>query len=59
MTEQHRHECEARFWLAETGGNADQVDGQMERITRRRGKEAADRMRAEMRRQWLIQRGKA
>jgi hypothetical protein len=59
MTEQHRHECEARFWVAETGGKADEVDALIARIEKRRGKPAAERLREEMRRQWLIQRGKS
>lgn len=50
--EQHRMECEARLWLRETKGNKAAVDELIGRIEKRRGKQAADDLRDEMRRQW-------
>lgn len=55
--EQHRLECEARFWLRETKGNKLAVDDLIGRIGTRRGKRAADELREEMRRQWQSLRG--
>ena len=55
--EQHRLECEARFWLRETKGNKAAVDELIGRIEKRRGKQAADYLREEMRRQWQSRRG--
>lgn len=56
-SEQYRHECEARFWLSETGGNPALVDALMERITKKRGKAAAERLREGMRAEFVKQRG--
>lgn len=52
-TEQHRSECEARHWIREGYFNAARVDELMDRIRKRRGSEAAEALREEMRRQWL------
>ena len=54
MTEQHRMECEARAWLDKTGGIKAQVDDAMELVEKKRGKAAADQLRAEMRRQYQM-----
>ena len=43
--EQHRHECEIRHWLSVTNGNHTQLREAMQRIEKRRGKAAADRLR--------------
>lgn len=55
--EQHRLECESRFWLRETKGNKKTVDELIARIEKRRGKQAADQLRDEMRRQWQSRNG--
>ena len=55
--EQHRLECESRFWLRDTKGNKVAVDELIGRIEKRRGKQAADYLREEMRRQWQSRRG--
>ena len=53
--EQHRHECECRYWLKDTSGKPAKVVEVIDRITRKRGKAAAARlhkgMREEFRRQ--------
>lgn len=51
-TEQHRRECEARYWLQQTGGRKAEVDDLIARITARRGKDAAEQLRQDMRDQW-------
>lgn len=48
--EQHRAETEARFWLKRTGGKRDAVDSVIQSIAKRRGQEAAERLRVDMRR---------
>ena len=45
-------ECEARHWLREGYSTPRRVDELMERIRSRRGAEAADALRQEMRLQW-------
>lgn len=45
---------EAIFWNAHTRGNKRAVDELMTRITKRRGKAAADKLLAEMRKQWKL-----
>lgn len=55
-TEQHRAECEARHWLAITRGDPQAVSDLMERIAKRRGQAAADRLLYQMRREWTRQR---
>lgn len=50
--EQFRRECEARHWIREGYFSAARVDELMERISKRRGAEAASALREEMRRQW-------
>lgn len=53
--EQHRHECEARYWLDVTSGDEEQIDEKMKAIAKKRGFKAADRLRAEIRRQGELQ----
>ena len=50
--EDHRRECEARYWLKQTGGVRAEVHDLMDRIEARRGTKAKDELLAEMRRQW-------
>ena len=45
-------ECEARHWLREGNTTPQLVDALMERIRARRGADAAEALRSEMRRQW-------
>lgn len=52
MSEQHRRECEARYWLKQTGGNKAEVADLIGRIEARRGKQAAAQLLADMRDQW-------
>ena len=58
-TEQHRLECEARHWLDLVGARKADVDDLIARIATKRGKSAAEKLRGEMRRQYLIRRGEA
>lgn len=50
--EAHRRVCEARFWIRQGNTDAAAVDALIERIAKRRGAEAAEALRAEMRAQW-------
>lgn len=50
--ERRRLECEAREWLRRGYSTGPAVEGLMRDIARQRGQESADRLRAEMRRQW-------
>lgn len=59
MSEQHRLECEARHWLAVANGDIDQINEIIARIRNRRGHQAAEILKGEMRRQWRIQKGRA
>ena len=51
-TEQHRRECEARYWLKQTGGRKAEVDALIFRIEARRGKQAAQQLLTDMRNEW-------
>jgi len=51
-TEQFRAAAEARFWNSVTKGNRAEVDALMERIAKKRGQPAADRLRELMRVEW-------
>lgn len=51
-SEQYRRECEARHWLREGYTDARSVAELMERIEKKRGRDAALVLRDEMRRQW-------
>jgi hypothetical protein len=51
-SEAHRKACEARYWLDQGYTTAERVEELMGRIAARRGKDAADELREEMRRQW-------
>ena len=55
--EDHRRECEARTWLRMGYDTAARVDELMTRIAKHRGRQAAEALRAEMRRQWNLQQG--
>lgn len=59
MQEKHRLECEARYWLAVANGDIDQINEIIARIRNRRGHQAAEILKGEMRRQWRIQKGRA
>jgi len=50
--ETHRRECEARDWLQKGYTDAKSVDQLMVVIAGKRGQQAADELREEMRRQW-------
>ncbi len=52
IDEEFRQECEARSWIRQGYYSADRVDELMARIAKHRGIEAANKLRAEMRRQW-------
>jgi hypothetical protein len=56
-SEQHRHECECRYWLEDTKGSKPAVDARMARIAKKRGQRAADRLRDGMRAEYAMQRG--
>lgn len=55
--ERHRLECEARTWIRQGYDTRDKVNELIQRIARRRGIAAAERLRDEMRRQWALQQG--
>ena len=48
--EPRRAETEARYWLRHTKGEKSAVSSLIQRIATKRGQEAADRLRADMRR---------
>lgn len=50
--ETHRHQCEARGWLRRGYTTRPKVAELVRVIAEKRGQEAADALRAEMRRQW-------
>ena len=50
--EQHRHECECRYWLDETGGNRPLVKELIDRIEKKRGRAAANRLYQGMKDEW-------
>jgi hypothetical protein len=52
-------ECEARDWLRRGYVTPAGVDELMSRIALHRGRQAADALREEMRRQWLLQQSSA
>lgn len=51
--EAFRLECEAREWLKRGYTTAAKVDELMASIAAKRGQEAANRLRGEMRKQWV------
>jgi len=53
-SEEWRRECEAREHLRRTGGNPAKVEALLRRIAEKRGKEAADLLRQDMREQWRL-----
>ncbi|WP_425479889.1 DUF7696 family protein [Pseudoxanthomonas winnipegensis] len=50
--EDFRRQCEARHWLAQGYGVPGKIDQLMARISAKRGSEAANALREEMRVQW-------
>jgi len=52
--EAYRRECEARSWIKQGYFTAIRVEELMQRIERHRGREAAEVLRVEMRRQWVM-----
>lgn len=52
--ENYRRECEAREWINRGYTSKPMVDQLIMRITEIRGKEAAEELRAEMRKQWRL-----
>lgn len=57
-TEKYRRECEARDWLRKGYETPVRVDLLMAQIAKARGQRAADELREEMRKQWLLQQGR-
>ena len=53
-SEAWRRECEARAWIQRTGGNPAKVEALLKRIAEKRGKEAAETLREDMREQWRV-----
>lgn len=51
-TEDHRRACEARMWLREGYVTEAKVNELMDRIATKRGCDAANELREEMRTQW-------
>jgi len=51
-SERHRHECECRYWNAYTNGDKRVVAGVIERIAKKRGRAAADKLLDGMRKEW-------
>jgi replicative superfamily II helicase len=51
-TRQHLLECEARTWLRRGYDSAERIEALTELISKKRGAASADRLVAEMRRQW-------
>lgn len=58
-TEAHRHACEVRYWVARCYPNGLEMADQMMRIEKRRGKAAADVLRADARIEWAKRRAAA
>ncbi len=56
MSEQHRHECEAREWLNRGYGTKAKIRELREIIRKKRGIEAAESLIAEMRKQYKTNR---
>lgn len=56
-SEQHRRECEARFWLSRGYGSREKAEELRQRITAKRGPAAADRLIEDMRQEYRRQRG--
>jgi hypothetical protein len=54
--EDRRHSFEVRYWLKATDGKKNRVDAALARIAQRRGQEAADRLRKDMREEYARQR---
>lgn len=55
-SEAHRLQCEARHWLREGNTTPETVADLMKRIEGKRGRQAAEELREEMRRQWARRR---
>lgn len=51
-SEEYRHQCECREWLRLGYTTKDKVDGLMQRIAKRRGEAAAEKLRQGMRDEW-------
>ncbi len=58
LSEQHRHECEAREWLKRGYGTKAKIRELREIIRKKRGIEAAESLIAEMRKQYRIRKVK-
>ncbi len=54
--EKHRHACEVRYWVALHYPDGQAMNSRMNSIERRRGKEAADALRADARIEWAKRR---
>lgn len=57
--EQFRHECEVRWCVSEHYPDGERMAAHLDLVTRRRGKVAADRLRADVRKAWAIRREQA
>ncbi|OAX59089.1 DUF7696 family protein [Xanthomonas translucens] len=55
-TEAHRHQCEARHWLQQGYTDARSVGLLLQLIAAKRGAQAAQDLRDEMRQQWKTRR---
>lgn len=53
MADDHRHQCETRHVLALAVGSRASSDAYLELVEKRRGKEAAERLRRDAREQWV------
>lgn len=54
--EKHRHACEVRYWVNRCYPNGLEMADQMARIEKKRGKAAADALRADARIEWAKRR---
>ncbi len=55
--EKHRHACEVRYWVGLHYPDGQSMNSRMNSIERRRGKEAADALRADARIEWAKRSG--
>lgn len=53
-SQEFRRACEARAWLQRTNGDPQKIRELLKRIEQKRGKEAADLLREDMREQWRL-----
>jgi hypothetical protein len=56
--EQHRHECECRYWWKETGGNAALIKDVLERVAKKRSAAGVEKLRQGLAEIWRAENGK-